>query len=100
MALRESKPLNMAELEAMYMRFLRENDVADPSCSRKALKQLISSEISEVEFHRSKRMNEPERVTSKEIRHEPIILLEEAVSEDIGMKPIYNAAAMLRKCIN
>lgn len=99
-ALREGKPLNMAELEAMYISVLRENDVGDPSCSRKALKQLISSEIPEVEFHRPKRMNEPERVTSKEIRDESIALLEEAVSKDTGMKAIYNAAAMLRKCIN
>lgn len=99
MALREGKPLNMAELEVMYGSVLRENDVVDPSCSRKALKQLISSEIPEVEFHRPKRMNEPERVTSKEIRDESI-LLEEAFSKDIGMKTIYDAAAMLRKCIN
>ena len=100
MALREGKPLNMAELEAMYISVLRENDVADPSCSRKVLKQLISSEIPEVEFHRPKRMNQPERVTSKEIRDESIALLEEAVSKEIGMKTIYNAAALLRKCIN
>ena len=37
MALREGKPLDMAELEAMYISFLRENDVADPPCPRKAL---------------------------------------------------------------
>ena len=100
MALREGKPLNMAELEAMFTSILQENDVADPSCSRKALKQLISSEIPEAEFHRPKRMNESERLTSKEIRDESIMLLEEAVSKDDSMKAIYDAAAILRKCIN
>ena len=74
--------------------------MADPSCSRKALKKLISSEIPEVELRRPTRMNEPEQVTSKEIRGNPVILLEEAVSKDIGMKTIYNAAAVLLKCLN
>ena len=40
MALREGKPLNMAELGAMFTSILQENDVADPSCSRKALKDV------------------------------------------------------------
>ena len=44
-------------------------------------------------------MNEPERVTSKEIRYESIILLEEAVYKDIGVRAISNAA-MFWKCIN
>ena len=99
-ALREGKPLNMAELEAMFTSILLENDVADPSCSRKALKQFISSEIPEAEFHRPKRMNESKRLTSKEIRDKSIMLLEEAVSKDDSMKAMYDVAAILRKCIN
>ena len=100
MVLREGKPLNMAELEAMFTSILQENDVADPSCSRKALKQLISSEIPEAEFHRPKRMNESERLTSKEIRDKSIMLLQEAVSQDDSMKAIYGTAVILQKCIN
>ena len=56
MALWEGKPLNMAELEAMFTSILQENDVADPFCSMKALKQLITSETPEAEFQRPKRM--------------------------------------------
>ena len=43
--MREGKPLNMADLEALYIDVLHENDVAIPSCCRKTLKQLISSQI-------------------------------------------------------
>ena len=52
-ALREGKPLNMADLEALYIDVLHENDVAIPSWCRKTLKQLISSQIPDVEFHRA-----------------------------------------------
>ena len=61
-ALRIGKPLNMADLEALYIDVLHENDVAIPSCCRKTLKQLISSQIPDVEFHSPERVNEPERV--------------------------------------
>ena len=52
-ALREGKPLNMTDLEALYINVLHENDVAIPSCCRKTLKQLILSQIPDVEFHRA-----------------------------------------------
>ena len=45
-------------------------------------------------------MNEPERVTLKEIRYESITLLEEAVYKDIGIRTISNAAAMFWKRVN
>ena len=99
-ALREGKPLNMAHLEALYIDVLHKNDVAIPSCCRKTLKQLISSQIPDVEFRSPKRVNEPECVTVKETRDNSILSYEEDDSKNIGMKSIYDAAAMLRKCIN
>lgn len=99
-ALGERNPVNMAVLEALYIDVLHENNVANPSCSRKTLKQLISSYVPDVEFHRPKRLNEPERVTVKETRDDSILSYEEDCSKDTGMKSIYDAAAMLRKCIN
>ena len=44
-ALRERKPLNMADLEVLYIDVLHKNDVAVSSRCRKTLKQLISSQI-------------------------------------------------------
>lgn len=90
----------MADLEALYIDVLRKNDVAIPSCCRKMLKQLISNKIPDVEFHSPKRVNEPERVTVKETRDNSILSHEDYDSIDTQMKSIYDAAAMLRKCIN
>lgn len=70
------------------------------SCCRKTLKQLISSQIPDVEFHSPKRVTEPERVTVKRTRDNSILSYEEDESKDTGMKSIYDTAAMLRKCIN
>jgi hypothetical protein len=98
-ALREGKPLNMADLETLYINVLLENDVLNPSCSRKTLKQLISSHVPDVEFHRPKRLNEPERLTVKETRDKSISNNKDC-STDTEMKAIYDAAALLRKRIN
>ena len=87
-ALRKGKPLNMTDLEALYIDVLHENDVAIPSCCRKTLKQLISSQIPDVEFHSPERVNEPERVTVKETRDISMLSYEEDDSKDIGMKSI------------
>lgn len=98
--LREGKTLNMTELESVYMKVLQENDVANPSCCRKVIKQLLSNKIPDVAFHRPKRKNEPERVTVKQTRDDSILSSETAYSNDSGMKDVYNAAAVLRKSIN
>ncbi len=100
-ALREGKPLNIAELEEIYTNILHENEVPSPSCSRKMLKQLVLSEIPDVEFHRPKRMNEHELLTVKETRDESILKSsEDAFFKEDEMKTIYHAALTLRKCIN
>ena len=73
--------------------------MAISSCCRKTLKQLISSQIPNVEFHSPKPVNEPERVTVKGTRDNSILSYEENESKDTAMKSIYDTAAILRKCI-
>ena len=101
MVLREGKIPTMADLEAAYNCILQANHVVNPTCSRKKLKQLISTEIPDVGFHKPKRKNESERVSIKEARDAAIQLSEEACpkrSEQI--RTLYDAAVLLRKCIN
>ena len=68
-ALKSGKVLIMSELQAAYDSILKENGADNKICSHKVLKQLIQSEIEEVEFHKSKRVNESERVTIKATRY-------------------------------
>lgn len=49
----------MAELQNAFENVMEENNVEDPSCSRKTLKQLIQREIPGVQFHRPRKANEP-----------------------------------------
>lgn len=53
-ALKNGNVLKMSELQAAYDSILKENGVDNKTCNRKVLKQLIQSEIDEVEFHKSK----------------------------------------------
>ena len=76
--------------------------VQDPTCTRKVLKQLIQSEIPDVEFHRPKKVNESERISIKSTRN---IAIQQSENASIGdrheeMKTIFDAAALLRKSIN
>lgn len=64
------------------------------------LKQLIQSEIEEVEFHKSKRVNESERVTIKATRDAAVQLSNQESDVNDAMKTLYDAALYLRKCIN
>ena len=90
-ALREGEILTMSELQNMFEEVLRVNDVQKATCSRKALKLLLLSEISDIEFHKPKRLNEAERVTIKETRDEAI---------QWKMKVLFEDAATLRKAIH
>lgn len=71
--LKEGKIPSMAELEAAYNYILQANHVASPPFSRKKLKQLISTEMPNVEFHKPKRLNESERVSVKGARDAAIL---------------------------
>ncbi|KAK2563742.1 hypothetical protein P5673_012729, partial [Acropora cervicornis] len=99
-ALKSGKVLIMSELQAAYDSILKENGVDNKICSRKVLKQLIQSEIEEVEFHKSKRVNESERVTIKATRDTAVQLSNQESDVNDAMKTLYDAALYLRKCIN
>lgn len=100
-ALREGKILTMSDLQSTFEEVLRANDVSNATCSRKALKLLLLSEISDIEFHKPKRLNEAERVTIKETRDEAIQLSEDIKAKcNEEMKTSFDAAAALRKAIN
>ena len=68
--------------------------------SYKVLKQLIQSEIEEVEFHKSKRVNESERVTIKATRDRGVQFPTQERDVNKAMKTLYDTALYLRKCIN
>ena len=89
----------MSELQAAYDSVLKENGVDNKNCSRKMLKQLIQSEIEEVEFHKSKRVNESERVTIKATRDAAVQLSNQESDTNDAMKTLYDATLYLRKFI-
>ena len=100
-ALREGKILTMSDLQSTFEEVLRANDVSNATCSRKALKLLLLSEISDIEFHKPKRLNEADRVTIKETQDEAIQLSEDIKAKcNEEMKTLFDAAAALRKAIN
>lgn len=100
-ALREGKILTTSDQQSTFEEVLRANDVANATCSRKALKLLLLSEISDIEFHKPKRLNETERVTIKKTREEAIQLSEDIKAQcNKEMKLLFDAASALRKAIN
>ena len=62
------------------------------------LSQTLETEIPEVQFHKSKRVNEAKHVTLKRTRDAAVQLMEETSEED--MKTLFNAASILKKAIN
>ena len=99
-ALRNGNVLIMSDLQAAYDSILKENGVDNKTCSRKAIKQLISSEIDEVEFPKPKRVNESERVTIKGTRDAAVQLTEQESDVQDDMNTLFNAALRLRKSIS
>lgn len=99
-ALRNGNILTMSELEATHENILKENGVEMKTQSRKSLKQLLLSEIDDIEFHRPKRVNESERVTIKQTRDAAVQLSEHDSDVSDDMKTLYDAALFLRKSIN
>ena len=95
MALKSVKIMNMLQLQGAYDTISQENNVKAKTCSRKAIKKLIQSEIEDVEFHKPKRVNESERVSIKELR-DVAIQLSETANEDCtsNMKTLYDAAVL------
>ena len=102
-ALRNEQILKTSDLQSAYQSILEENGVESMTCNRKVLKELIKTEIYEVQFHRPERVNESDRVTIKDTR-DVAVPLSEKVEEQRDMreemKTLYDAALLLRQCIS
>ena len=95
--LRNGTILTMSKLQEAYESILEANYVENPTCTRKVIKH----EIQDVEFHRPKRVNEPERVTIKSTRDFAIQQSEDnPYDSDQEMKILFDAARFLRRSIN
>ena len=95
--------ISMSKLQEAYISILSANNVVNPDCSRKKLKQLLQAEIPDLEFHKPKRVNEAEHVTCtiKSTRDAAIQhVVENSVCSDMIMKVLYNASSMLKKAIS
>jgi len=55
--LRNGNVPRMSELDTAFDSIAKENGVADKTCSRKVVKQLLQDEISGIEFHKPTRVN-------------------------------------------
>ena len=51
MALKSVKIMNMSQLQAAYDTISQESNLKAKTCSRKAIKKIIQSEIEDVDFH-------------------------------------------------
>lgn len=100
--LSEGQIITMANAQVEFESIMKANNVENHSCSRKWLKQLIQKEIPNVEFHRSPKANESERISIKRTRDSAIHLTETTMADDDDedIKTIFNAAILLRKKIN
>lgn len=98
--LRDGKIATMSELQAAFESMLDAHNVPDPTCNRKAVKQLLQAEIPGIEFHKAKRVNESDRVSIKKIRDSAIQLADDNSADvDTNMKTLFDAATILRKSI-
>ena len=90
--------LNMNDLHIAYTNIGSKNGVAQPECSRKNLKDLIINEIPDVEFHKSKKRNEPELVSVKNVRDSAVndALDKQERDKMADMKVLFDAASILR----
>lgn len=100
--LNNGKILTMADLQLAYLEILKANHVPEPTCDRKRLKQMLKSQIADIEFHQAKKVNESDRVTLKKTRDAAVQQSEILDTNDVceEMSILFNAASILRKHIN
>ena len=96
--LSDGKIVPISQLQASYKEILHANNIATETMNRKAL--LLQNEIADIEFHRSKRVNELERVSVKKGRDRAIQQTEnQDYMKDDEMKTLFDAASLIRKSI-
>jgi len=91
---------SMASLQTAYVSIQMANDVQEPNCDRRQLRQMIESKIPDVEFHKAKRVNESDRVSIKASKDAAISMADDVRKDDNeDMNILYKAAAVLRYAI-
>ena len=97
----QGKALSMSTLQGSYIEILSANNVKSPECSRKKLKLLLEGGITDVEFHKPRCVNQPERVTVKNTRDRAVQMIDTTNDDTDGeMKILYDAACILRKAMS
>ncbi|MES9880238.1 MAG: hypothetical protein ABW185_05080 [Sedimenticola sp.] len=92
---------NMSILQDEYENIRKQNNVPTPTIPRKKLKTLLQEEIPDIEFHKPKRVNEPERVTIKQTTDKAVQIVEDMQKDTMAnMKALYEVALFLRKAIS
>ena len=79
----EGNVLSIASLQTAYISIQMANDVHEPNCDRRQLRQMIESKIADVEFHKAKRVNESDRVSIKASRDAAI-----SMANDVKKTPM------------
>ena len=92
--LKNENILNMSELHTSYDCILKDNGLADQSCSRKTLRQMIQNEIPGIQFHKPKKANESGRVTIKETGDAAVKIPEDGKDLRVEMTTLYDAALL------
>ena len=98
--LRSGKVATMFQLQHAFQSKVEPNNVENLRGRQKAFKQLLLREITEMEFHVSKRVNESERVSIKRTRDQVIDMAEDQTTNiDTTMKTLFDATTIIRKSI-
>lgn len=99
--LNSGQVVDMGQLTNAFASICCENNVKSKRVGRKSVKQLIEREIEGVEFHRPKRLNEPDLVSVKHSRDSVIQRYSESSKESMecNVKTLYDAASIIRKGI-
>lgn len=88
----------LSKLQEGYSSILEANNVENPACRNKVIKQLIQNEIQGTKFQR---VNESERITFKSTRGFAIHVSEDSIDDsDQEMKTLFEAAKFLRRSIS
>ena len=91
--------LSIAELRDTYLKLLSVNGVRDFFCDKRAVKYLLQKHIPGVEFCKSAKRNESEKVLIKTKKEE---VVNEALSQDLedDMYTLFRSAKILRTIIS
>ena len=98
--LHRGKHIDMAALQNTYTDIRIQNNVHNPSCTRKTIRALLQQKIPGIEFHKRCKVTEPDFVIIKVARDVAFnIAAETTAFDDADMKCLFSAASILRKAV-